>query len=65
MTSFESIRNNKNIYLYAGDLSKPLLENKENKFVGLSIEKTDKNHISFDITNNRTLGLIQRINTEY
>ena len=51
MPSFESIRNNKNIYLYAGDLSETLLENEDNKFVGLSIQKTDSNHISFDITN--------------
>lgn len=51
MPSFESIQKNKNIYLYAGDLSETLLENEDNKFVGLSIQKTDSNHISFDITN--------------
>lgn len=51
MATFKSIQNNKNIYLYAGDLSDVLLKNKENKFVGLSIEKSDINHILFDITN--------------
>ena len=51
MLSFNSIHNRNEIYLYAGDLSDELLmQGKQNKFVGLSIEKEDNHHISFDIT---------------
>ncbi len=52
MLNFTSIHNRNEIYLYAGDLSDELLmQGKQNKFVGLSIEKEDDHHISFDITN--------------
>ena len=47
MLSFNSIHNRNEIYLYAGDLSDELLmQGKQNKFVGLSIEKEDDHHIS-------------------
>tara|TARA_A100001035_G_scaffold52023_1_gene37923 strand:+ start:825 stop:1547 length:723 start_codon:yes stop_codon:yes gene_type:complete len=49
--TFESIQNNENIYLYAGDLTVAQREYDERNWYGLSIIKSDKNHIYFDITN--------------
>lgn len=51
MATFESIKYNDHIYLYAGDLSGKLLEDKDNRFIGLSLKYDDENHIQFDITN--------------
>ena len=39
-----------NIYLYAGDLSQTLINDIDNKFIGLSLSQSNNNHIQFDIT---------------
>ena len=50
MVEFKSLEKKENIYLYAGDLSQTLINDIDNKFIGLSLSQSNSNHIQFDIT---------------
>ena len=50
MVEFKSLEKKENIYLYAGDLSQTLINDINNKFIGLSLSQSNGNHIQFDIT---------------
>ena len=47
---FEDINNNKNIYLYLGDIPKQRIDYNKIKFVGLSLNINDEHHIQHDVT---------------
>lgn len=47
MLKFDSIKNNKFIFLYAGDVPS---KKEYNRFIGLSLDRSDQKHIKHDIT---------------
>ena len=53
---FDDIKNNKNIYLYHGDLDPRNINKNKIKFIGLSINKCDNRHIRHDV--NKKLDLL-------
>lgn len=50
--SFDAIKNNESIFLYAGDI--PNMPQYE-KYIGLSLSLNNQNHIKHDITNRHEL----------
>ena len=49
MVNFDDIKNNENIYLYAGDID-PGLKRLHIPFIGLSLRQSNQYHIKHDVT---------------
>ena len=61
---FTDIINNNNIFLYLGDLDHQRITYTKKKFIGLSLNKDNNNHIKHDVTepiplNNNSVDIIQ------
>ena len=61
---FEDIINDKNIYLYLGDLEHKRITYTQKKFIGLSLSQDNEIHIKHDVTkpfllNNDTVDIVQ------
>ena len=52
---FEDIKNNKNIYLYHGDIGERNITKNKIKFIGLSINYNDTRHIKHNVNNEMDL----------
>ena len=44
MVNFNNIKNNKNIYLYAGDIDSRVNRRQHIPFIGLSLTRDNENH---------------------